>query len=136
MFKIKSFSYANALALLRLNWPPTYVAATNSSSIPPSKSNKSSATFATLVNVTQSTPDSRAQYSGDELQFEFTYKLSQVKAIQEKTYSVAITIKTKNKSRPVILTSRKLGMLNTNNLIDNILTHRTKINNINLNENL
>lgn len=90
--------------------------------------------FATLVNVTQSTPDSRAQYSGDELQFEFTYKLSQVKAIQEKTYSVAITIKTKNKSRPVILTSRKLGMLNTSNLIDNILTHRTKINNINLNE--
>ena len=54
--------------------------------------------FATLVNVTQSTPDSRDQYSGDELQFEFTYKLSQVKAIQEKTYSVAITIKTKNKN--------------------------------------
>jgi hypothetical protein len=90
--------------------------------------------FATLVNITPSIPDPRAQYSGDELQFEFVYKVSQIKAIEENALSVAITVKSINKSRPVIVTSRKLGVINTDDLLDNILTHRTKVNNILLNE--
>ena len=44
-------AYANPLAVDKLNWPPTNVAATNSSSIPASKSNNFSAVAATLVNV-------------------------------------------------------------------------------------
>lgn len=90
--------------------------------------------FATLVNVTTSTPDPRAQFSENELQFEFSYKISQLKAIEQNAYSVAITLRTRTPPRPVIVTSRKLGDIDTDKLLDNILGYRSKVKNVKQNE--
>jgi len=90
--------------------------------------------FATLVNVTTSSPHPRAQFSENELQFEFSYKLSQLKAIEQNSFSVAITLRTRMPPRPVIVTSRKLGDIDTDKLLDNILGHKAKMNNIRQNE--
>jgi len=85
--------------------------------------------FASLVNVT-SAPNQRDQFTDNELYFEFTYRLSQIKAIEENSYSVGITIKTKNQSRPNIVPSRKLGDIDTDKLLDNILSYNVRSNNI------
>lgn len=90
--------------------------------------------FATLVNVHSPIQDDRSQSSRGELQFEFRYSISQIKAIQENTFSVLITVKNKQKSRHIITPSTKLGAINADQLIDNIVLHKTKIINSNIAE--
>ena len=80
--------------------------------------------FANLVHITDE----------NELQFEFVYKVSQVKVIQENAYSVGITIKTKNKIQTVIVPSSKNGRLDASRLIQNIVNYRPTINRINTQE--
>lgn len=86
--------------------------------------------FATLVNVTTNAPDPRARFSENELQFEFSYKISQLKAIEQNCFSVAITLRTRTPPKPIITTSRKLGDIDTDKLLDNIVGHRTRVNNV------
>lgn len=83
--------------------------------------------FATLVNVRSGRSVDRAQFLPGEMEFEFTYKISQIKAVQENSLSVLITIKKQNKTRHIILPATKRGDIKGNDLIENIIQHKTSI---------
>lgn len=82
--------------------------------------------FATLTDViTKSNEGS----SDTQLRFEFYFQISQLKAIQQNALSVLITVKKENEVIPVIVPSNRFGSLNTEELIGNILTHKSKLRN-------
>jgi len=62
-----------------------------------------------------------------DLHFKFYFKVSQIKAIQEGCFSVSVAVRNQNKQIPVIVPNTRGGEINTENLVDNILTNKTKI---------
>jgi hypothetical protein len=64
-----------------------------------------------------------------DLHFKFYFKVSQTKAIQEGCFSVVVTLRSANKQIPVIVPNVRNGEINTETLLDNILTNKQKIKN-------
>lgn len=62
-----------------------------------------------------------------DLHFKFYLKVSQTKAIQEGCFSVAVAVRNSNKQIPVIVPNIRSGEIDTENLVDDILTNKTKI---------
>lgn len=84
--------------------------------------------FATLKKITGATDsvsmsDLTTQDTENEMHFIFSYKVSQLKALEENALSVLITVKTRNKNRPTLLQNFQ----NKKELAGRIITHRTKI---------
>lgn len=80
--------------------------------------------FATLSSITTSSDNN------DQLHFEFYFSISQLKALQQNALSVLITVKKENQIVPSIVPSMKVGSMDTNQLINNILTHKAKLKNL------
>lgn len=84
--------------------------------------------FATLKKITSS--ESRggltspsSQDVNDELHYIFTYEISQFKALEENALSVEITVKTRNKNRPVLIDDFQ----SKREIAAKVITHRTSI---------
>jgi hypothetical protein len=90
--------------------------------------------FATLENIFKTSSESnglRSQIAEGDMQFVFRYKISQLKAIAENAITLNITIRESGKDRPVIFSAEALADLTGNEIINNLLTFRNQINNIN-----
>jgi len=90
--------------------------------------------FATLERMFETSSESnglRSQIAEGDMQFVFRYKISQLKAIAENAITLNITIKESGKDRPVIFSSEALRDLTGNEIIRNLITFRSQINNIN-----
>ena len=89
--------------------------------------------FATLTKVTGAEDSSggsdlSSQDMENEMHFIFSYRISQLKALEENALSVVITVKTKNKTRPVLLQDFQ----NKKDIASRIVTHRSNIANANV----
>lgn len=84
--------------------------------------------FATLLEV-------KTQTNGNEqAKFQFSFKISQLEALKENAYSVLITIRKPSiEVEPSIVPMTRSGVdvSNSRNLINNVLTHKTKLLKIN-----
>lgn len=96
--------------------------------------------FATLVGITSSesnhaAADPSSRTAPGNLQFIFSYKISQLQAIEENATSVRITVKIQsNVGRHVIIKSKRAGESDPNDVIDRILSHKSKISLVNKSE--
>jgi hypothetical protein len=87
--------------------------------------------FAELVEITSSAASSGSNFKNQQvdssLKFKFSYKISQIKAIQENALSVRITVKKKNRVKNSITQSTKAGSIDAKKLVDNILMQKINI---------
>jgi len=80
--------------------------------------------------------DQKSDRVGGQIKLMLTYKISQVEAIQESCYEVFVTVRTSNKIVPTILQTRHAGSVNNAEIIDRILTYKSKIENLESSENI
>ena len=98
--------------------------------------------FAYLEAITPDNADSnesdpKSQTVSGQLQFVFLYSISQLKAVEENAFSVKITIKSpSNISRHVIIKSKRAGVQDGNEIVDRILTHKSKLSLLDKSENI
>jgi hypothetical protein len=84
--------------------------------------------FVTLDEITSVVDHNNSiDPSGQQLNFTFSYKISQLQALEHNATSVRITIKKSNKTRPIILNSKKAGGTDPVDVVERILTHKKRI---------
>lgn len=84
--------------------------------------------FATLDEITSAIDQNNSiEPNGKNLVFTFSYKISQLKALENNATSVRILIKKSNKAKPVILNSKKAGGNDNLEVINKILTQKTRL---------